>query len=95
MVAMVTVSDDESAGRLALTEEDRALLDIESVAWNFAGAKVEAFRDRAGMSEAQAYQRLNQLIDTEAALAYAPHTVKRLLRIRSGRQRSRPTTRII
>lgn len=74
-----------------LTDAERALLDIEGKAWRYAGRKESAIREATGWSQTQAMQVLNRLIDTEAALAYAPHTVKRLQRLRDKHQRTRTT----
>lgn len=79
--------------RLELTDTQRALLDIEGKTWRYAGLKESAIRDATGLGQTAAMQVLNKLIDTEAALAYAPHTVKRLQRLRDQRQRSRPARR--
>lgn len=72
-----------------LTDVDREILAIERKWWAFAGAKEQAIRDRLDMSATQFYQRLNALLDMEAALAADPVLVNRLRRLRAQRQRSR------
>ena len=46
------------------------------------------------MSATRYYQVLNALIDREDALAFDPLLVKRLRRLRAGRQRSRSARRL-
>jgi len=76
-----------------LSDADKALLDIEGKTWVYPGAKETAVRKATGLSMTRAMQELNRLIDTEAALAYAPMTVNRLLRLRQRRQLSRSARR--
>lgn len=68
-----------------LTDRDVAVLTLEREFWKTAGAKEQAIRDELGMTPVRYYQRLNQLVDTEAALAHEPVLVNRLRRIRSAR----------
>jgi hypothetical protein len=68
-----------------LAERDRAILALERLWWQHAGGKETAIRDQFDMTATQFYQRLNQLIDTEAALAFDPLTVRRLRRMRAQR----------
>ena len=72
----------------SLTDEDCAILTCEAGWWPTAGAKEQVIRDRLGLSPTRYYQRLNQLCETEAALAYNPVVVHRVLRLRV-RRRSR------
>ena len=66
------------------------MLDLEREDWSTSpGGKETAIRERIGLREMRYYQLLNQLITTEAALAYDPLTVNRLLRLRDRRQRAR------
>lgn len=69
-----------------LTDDDRAILDLETRWWRYAGAKEAAIRT-LGYTPTRYYQRLNHLIDTEPALSYAPATVNRLRRLRGARSR--------
>lgn len=64
-----------------LTDHDLAILAMEQQFWKASGAKEEAIRGQLGMSPLRYYQRLNQLIATEAALAHDPTTVNRLRRL--------------
>lgn len=76
-----------------LTDTDRTLLVIFGQPWAYSGLKESAVRESTGLSITQATQRVNALIDTEAALAEFPQTVNRLRRLREVRHLSRPTTR--
>lgn|GEM_PF-680843 len=76
---------DASPGRGAdaLSASERAMLDLEALPYKYAGAKQEAIRERLHLSSAAYYQRLNRLIDSDAALAYDPMLVRRLRGSRS------------
>jgi len=67
-----------------LTERDTAILDLESQWWATAGGKERVIREQLGMTPVRYYQRLRQLLATEAALSYAAVTVNRLRRIQSA-----------
>lgn len=67
----------------SLTDDDRTILDLERQWWPAAGAKEDAIR-ALGLTPVRYYQRLNQLIDSEDALAYDAVTVRRLLRVRQS-----------
>lgn len=75
-------SDEPSRG---LAERERAMLELEARSFKYAGAKQEAIRALLQMSSAQYYQRLNRLIDTEEAIAFAPMVVRRLRESRGAR----------
>ena len=77
-----------------LTDQEKEILTIEDLWWQYAGAKEKAIRDKLDMSAFQFYQVLNALIDTEAALAHNPNLVKRLRARRDERQRSRSARRL-
>lgn len=70
-----------------LTEQDRAILEIAGRTYRYPGDRDLAYRREAGLSPVQAVQRLNALLDTEAALAHDPVTVNRLRRQRGARSR--------
>ena len=72
-----------------MTADDRRMLDLAGERWNYAGSLEQAVRDEFGISLTRFWQRVNQLIDTEEALAYAPITVNRLRRLREARVVSR------
>ncbi|MGB3485244.1 MAG: DUF3263 domain-containing protein [Mycobacterium sp.] len=63
-----------------LTNEQRAMLDLEAQWFKTAGAKEDAIR-AMGLSPVRYYQRLTRLIADEAALACDPVTVNRLRRL--------------
>lgn len=72
-----------------LTDDDRAMLDIERQWWKYDGAKEAAVTARFGGSLTRYYQRLNALIDRPEALAVDPLLVKRLRRLRDERRAQR------
>lgn len=72
-----------------MTDDERRMLDLAGARWNYPGNLEQMIRDEFGISLTRFYQRVNQLIDTEEALAYAPVTVNRLRRLRAGRVVSR------
>jgi hypothetical protein len=77
-----------------LTQTESEILAFERQWWKYAGAKETAIRDLFDMSATRYYQVLNQLLDSEAALAVDPMLVKRLRRMRSSRQRERSSRRL-
>lgn len=72
-----------------LTEQQRAILDVESRFWRHAGVKEDHVREHLGLTPLAYYQRLNALLDQPEALAYAPAVVNRLRSLRSRRGRRR------
>lgn len=68
----------------SLTDIERQMLDLEGQWWSTPGRKEAAISDRFGMSATRYYQLLNRLLGSQAALAYDPVTVNRLLRQRTG-----------
>lgn len=94
---MSAVEKSSAAGAVAaesLSERDREILALERLWWQYAGAKEQAIREKFDMSATRYYQVLNALIDREDALAFDPLLVKRLRRLRAGRQRSRSAKRL-
>lgn len=67
----------------SLTDHDMAILALEAQWWKTAGGKEDAIRDQLGLTPVRYYQRLNQLVDTQGALAHDAVTVNRLRRIRT------------
>jgi hypothetical protein len=55
-----------------LTDNDKALLDLERSWWKCAGAKEQAIRDTVDCSTTRRYQRVNAIIDIPAALEHEP-----------------------
>lgn len=74
---------------MQLTDEHRAVLDLEGQRWKFLGAKEATVRERFGRSLVEHHQLVAWLIRQPEALAYAPATVKRLQRLRDARARVR------
>jgi hypothetical protein len=72
-----------------LTERERRILAFERQWWAHAGAKDQAIRDTFQISSTRYYQLLNALIERREALAAEPMLVKRLRRLRAGRQKAR------
>jgi len=68
-----------------LTEQQRAILDLERQFWRTAGAKEDAIRG-LGLSPTRYYQLATQLLDHPAAMAAEPVTVKRMRRISTTRR---------
>jgi hypothetical protein len=83
--------DDQPEG---LSGRDAEMLAFERQWWKYAGAKEQAIRELFDMSATRYYQALNSLIDRPDALAADPMLVKRLRRLRSGRQRARAARRL-
>ena len=65
-----------------LTDQERAMLDLEAQWWQTAGGKERAIREQLSMTPVRYYQVLNRLLGTEKAMAYAAVTVNRLQRVR-------------
>ncbi len=97
-MAAAHVHADEAAAPAdapaGLSETEARILAFERQWWKYAGAKETAIRELFDMSATRYYQVLNQLLDSEAALAADPMLVKRLRRMRSTRQRERSTRRL-
>lgn len=70
----------------SLTDQERAILDLEQRWWSTAGGK-EAAIGEMGLTPTRYYQLLNRLLATEKALAYAALTVGRLRRLQRSRRR--------
>jgi hypothetical protein len=79
---------------MSLSDRDQDTLDFEVSWWKYAGAKEQAIREKFDESATRYYQRLNHLIDTPEAMAYAPLTVRRLQRLRKTRERQRSAQRL-
>ncbi|WP_130014664.1 DUF3263 domain-containing protein [Serinicoccus sediminis] len=79
---------------VGLSARDQEILDFENRHWTYAGSKEQGIKDLFDLSSTRYYQLLNQLIDSEAALAYKPLLIKRLRRDRSRRQRARSMRRL-
>lgn len=85
----------EFAGSTGGAEIDaKEILAFERQWWQHAGTKEAAIRERFSLSPIGYYQKLNALLDDPGALAADPVLVKRLRRIRSGRQKARAARRL-
>ena len=76
-----------------LSEQDTAILVFERRWWRYPGAKEQAIREVFRIPVTRYYQRLNELIDLPAALAFDPILVKRLRRQRAELRRLRSARR--
>jgi len=70
-----------------LTEQQRAVLGIESRFWRHAGAKEDAIRAETGLSPTRFYQALNAMRVNTAAWEHAPATMGRVDRLLGRRAR--------
>ncbi len=82
-------STPENRAAHLLSERDIAILDFEREWWQHQGSKEDSIRQTFGLSGARYYQVLGALLSSEAALAYDPMLVKRLLRLKDERRNSR------
>lgn len=78
---------------MALTDRDRAILDLERGWWLLPSSKGAAIRDRLGISPTRYYALLHLLIDDPDAAAHDPLLVRRLRRARTARRRARVEAR--
>ncbi|MFM8204860.1 MAG: DUF3263 domain-containing protein [Actinomycetales bacterium] len=70
---------------LQSSDLDLRLLDFEREWWRHAGSKEAGVKEKFGISLSEYYERLNNLIDSDEALAIQPLLVKRLRRLRALR----------
>ena len=77
-----------------LTDTERAVLDLESTWFRYAGRKEQVIRERFDMSTTRYYQVLRGLLQREEAMAYDPLLVRRLIRQQQSRARSRSAKRL-
>jgi hypothetical protein len=66
-----------------LTNRDMRVLDFEGSWWLYPQPKDRAIKEYLGMSSTRYYQILRRVVDDDAAVAYAPLTVRRLRRLRT------------
>lgn len=71
-----------------LSEQERAILAVESRFWRHAAVKEDHVREHLGLSPIRYYQAVNALLARPEAWEYAPATCARLSAIR-GRLRLR------
>ena len=72
-----------------LSDADRAILDFSARWYRYPGAQEQAVADELSLTATSYFRKLNDLIDRPEALAYAPSTVKRLVRMRAERTAAR------
>ena len=65
------------------------MLDLEREWWQFEGPKDALIRRHVGVSASRYYRLLQALLEAPEAMAYDPILVKRLIRLRTYRQRQR------
>ena len=75
---------------MSLSEQEAAVLDVESRFWRHAGVKEDVIRVETGMTPTRYYQLLNSLMENADAWEYAPQALARVARIRD-RNRTRRT----
>ena len=76
-------------GHVALSEEERSILDFERTWWTLDGPKETLLHERFAISADRYYQVLNELLERPDALDHDPLVVRRLLRLRDRRRRAR------
>ena len=74
---------------MALSPQERAILDLERSWWREPGSKESLIRTGLGISTTRYYRVLAQLADLPAAYEYDPMVVLRLRRERDRRRRAR------
>ncbi|EFQ84689.1 hypothetical protein HMPREF0063_10030 [Aeromicrobium marinum DSM 15272] len=79
---------------MALTDDERAMLELERQWFAHRGSKEGRILERFGLSPTRYHQVLLRLIDREDALAHDPILVKRLRRLRTKRAASRTARRV-
>lgn len=73
-----------------LTGRQKQILDMESQRWKYAGAKEAEIRSRFDVSPTVYYAELATILrDHPEAITYAPHAIRRLLRLQDARRRLR------
>lgn len=73
---------------MALSDQERAILDFERDWVLEAGNKDAAIRERLGLSPSAFYRVRKQLIESDDALEYEPLVVRRLRRKEEHRRRA-------
>lgn len=74
---------------MALSDDDRLILEFEQGWWLLPGPKEDAIRSELHMSPSRYYRSLAELIDDPDALAHDPLLIRRLRRTREERRRAR------
>lgn len=76
-----------------LTDLEMRVLDVERHWWRYSGMKETAIRERTGLTTTRYYLILNNLLDSEAALAHDPMLITRLTRLRDMTSEERAARR--
>jgi hypothetical protein len=71
---------------MALSERDRAVIDVEGTWWLQGASKATVVRSRLGLSLSRYNQLLADLVGTAEAEAYDPLVVRRVRRARDRRR---------
>ena len=79
---------------MRLSEVEVEMLAFERGRFKYAGAREQAIRDRFGVSPLVYSETLRALVDSPAALAHDPVTVRRLQRLREARRAQRSAGRL-
>jgi hypothetical protein len=74
---------------MALSDRDKAILDVERSWWTEPGPKDVVIRARIGLSPTRYYELLGTLISSRDAVEHDPLLVRRLRRARLLRRRAR------
>jgi hypothetical protein len=77
-----------------LTDREFGILAFERQWWKRSGTKERAIHELFDMSVSRYYQILNALLDKPAALRADPMLIRRLRKLRAGRQRARTARRL-
>jgi hypothetical protein len=80
---------DHPSERGALSEQLRAILELERTWWTGSASKAAEIRRRLGISPSSYYRLLAEALDDPVALAHDPLVIKRLRRQRDLRRRRR------
>lgn len=96
VLVMTAIDTEQLEDQLpaGLTDDDLAMLELETSWWKYAAVKESLIRERFGISSTIYYARLNALIDQPEALAAAPMVVRRLQRLREQRRAHRSARRL-
>lgn len=68
----------------ALSDRERAMLDLAGSFYKFAGSKEAVIKERFDLKATQYWQLVNALLDDRRAFEHAPMTVMRLRRVRDA-----------
>lgn len=79
-----TLPEDEASPACQLTDQERAILDMEKKRFKYQGSKEQAISKYLGLTPIAYYQQLNALIDTPRAIAAEPALTRRLRLIRDS-----------